>query len=108
MARNRLSGSPHFTAAHWKISSVVPAKRPEIRPMMYLFQRGSCACMATRARLSRRERGMTLLNRALARRGSHVDRRTLVAAAASPGSEANEPTGLSAKYPLGGGGTFSE
>jgi hypothetical protein len=58
MARNRLSGSPHFTAAHWKISSVVPLKRPEIRPMMYLFQRGSCACMATFSRRSLRWRGV--------------------------------------------------
>src|ERR1700751_5636244 len=108
MARIRLSGSPHFTAAHWKISSVVPSNRPELRPMMYLFQRGSCACVATRSRRSLRRRGMTLLNAVLARRGSQGDRRTLAAAALSPGSDPNEPTGCTAKYPLGGGGTFSE
>jgi len=41
IVRMRSSGSPHFAAAHWKISSVVPVKWPVIRARMYLFQRGS-------------------------------------------------------------------
>src|ERR1051326_5439273 len=51
---------------------------------------------------------MVWLYRSFAGRGSQADRWTLVPAAASPGSDAYEPTGSNLKYPSGGGGTPSD
>src|SRR5439155_23375985 len=108
-ARSRSSDRPHLHAAHWKISSVVPVNWPSTRGSSQLSHRGSSVPPLPTGRLASERwtaaaSGMTWLGLALSGRGSQVERCTWATQAASPGREAQEPTGRSAKYPPLGGG----